>query len=98
MRGVDMNPANLDTVRSQARDSKTLPALELNAEDDSEEEYESDEEPEKDEAEEELEHLVFGDSAGFRDHLRHFSHKGAKDSEEDQDATGLEGLDDADVG
>ena len=55
---------------------------------------------EKDDTEIELEKLVFGDSAGFREGLRDF----AIDKQQDYDqaagesAAGLEGLDDADVG
>lgn len=57
-------------------------------------------EPEKDETEQELERLVFGDSAGFRDGLREGSDEEAEDDgeEEDEGVTGLEGLDDAQVG
>lgn len=60
-----------------------------------------DSEAEKDEAEAELERLVFGDEAGFREGLRDL---GSEDEDRDEDAgegavrTGLEGLDDADVG
>lgn len=58
-----------------------------------------DDEPEKDETEQELERLVFGDSAGFRDGIRDFSLEGQEDSAgEDGATTGLEGLDDAQVG
>jgi U3 small nucleolar RNA-associated protein 18 len=67
------------------------------------EEYGDDGEPELiDEDELELERLVFGDSAGFREGLKGFTGDKARreevvdDSLEDG-ATGLEGLDDADV-
>lgn len=50
-------------------------------------------EAEQDETEEELEHLVFGDRAGFRERLKSFPNKDVS-----EDATGLEGLDDAEVG
>lgn len=72
-----------------------------------EEEYEDNEsdvefnvesEPEKDETEEELEHLVFGDSAGFRERLKSFPQQEISVGAEDLEGTGLEGLDDADVG
>ena len=62
---------------------------------------------EKDEVEEELERLVFGDSAGFREGVRNFTAgaqqtKGSKQDglgeEQDRDEGGLEGLADADVG
>lgn len=53
---------------------------------------------EKDETEEELEQLVFGDSAGFREGLKNFRQAATTEDEDDQDVTGLEGLDDGDVG
>ena len=54
---------------------------------------------EKDETEEELERLVFGDSAGFREGLRDFSLEEEEGAEgEDEAPGGLEGLDDAQVG
>ena len=55
-------------------------------------------EPERDEEEEELEQLVFGDSSGFRDHLKNFQQEAVDNAGDDQDITGLEGLDDGDVG
>ena len=63
---------------------------------DSDVEFVLDGEIEKDESEEELERIVFGDSAGFRSGLKEFAL--AKQEEEDVDRSGLEGLDDADVG
>lgn len=78
------------------------------ADEESDNEQESDVEikvdgvPQKDETEEELERLVFGDSAGFREGLRDVSSDEAEeieDEDQDQDGTtGLEGLDDAQVG
>jgi hypothetical protein len=53
---------------------------------------------EKDETEEELEHLVFGDGAGFRERLKSFPQGDVSRGEDEQDITGLEGLDDAEVG
>lgn len=73
-------------------------------EEDSEEEHEeqeqeqdteSDDELAKDEAEIQLERLVFGDSGGFRDGLRDFD---KEEEAADEETTGLEGLDDAQVG
>lgn len=61
-------------------------------------EFNVDSEPEKDETEEELEHLVFGDSAGFREWLKSFPQQEATEGTDEQVGTGLEGLDDADVG
>ena len=55
-------------------------------------------EPEKDETELELEKLVFGDSVGFRERLKGFSQRDIKEGEDGREDTGLEGLDDADVG
>lgn len=66
-------------------------------EDESEEDAELDGEAEKDETEEELERLVFGDSIGFREGLKDFA-LGEAEDERYAEATGLEGLDDADVG
>ena len=53
-----------------------------------------------DETEQELERLVFGDSAGFREGLRDFAlHRQESESEESEEAAAdMEGLDDADVG
>lgn len=56
-----------------------------------------DEQSEKDETEIELERLVFGDSAGFRDGLKG-SALALREGEESEEGTGLDGLDDADVG
>lgn len=67
-------------------------------EDDSDGEFESDGEPEKDETEVELERLVFGDSAGFREGLRDFAREEREDEGAEEETTGLEGLDNADVG
>lgn len=57
---------------------------------------------EKDAAEEELEHLVFGDSAGFREGLRDFGLTEEEEFETEEgagnDTTDLAGLDDAAVG
>ena len=75
--------------------------LEFNGEegDDEEVEFESDDEQEKDEAEEELEHLVFGDSAGFRRGLKTLSvEEQLRDATDAQNVTGLESLNDAEVG
>lgn len=52
---------------------------------------------ERDETEEELERLVFGDSAGFREGLKEFS-LGDDEADEQHGANGLAGLEDADVG
>lgn len=72
---------------------------ESEAEQESDVEINVDGEPEKDETEQELERLVFGDSAGFRDGLRESSDVEVEDSEQEEEgATGLEGLDDAQVG
>lgn len=54
---------------------------------------------EKDESEEELEQLVFGDDKGFRSGLKTFvSGQEQQGYENQQLGTGLEGLNDADVG
>ncbi|KAK3710961.1 U3 snoRNP protein [Vermiconidia calcicola] len=75
------------------------PAVAVDGEDSepSDVEFELDGEPEKDETEEELEHLVFGDSAGFREGLKKFRQGEQKEEEETLAGTGLEGLDDADL-
>ena len=57
---------------------------------------ESEEEEEKDETEVELERLIFGDSAGFRDGLKG-SELAVREDESDEEAD-VDGLDDADVG
>ena len=54
----------------------------------------------KDETELELEKLIFGDSASFREGLKEFNlnkHEHGVEQEAEDERTGLEGLDDADV-
>lgn len=68
------------------------------AEDESDVEFELDAEPEKDEKEEELERLVFGDSAGFRAGLKSLARIELEQEDDANIDTGLEGLEDADVG
>jgi hypothetical protein len=81
-----------------------LSALEQAMDDESDAEIIVDGELDKDETEEELERLVFGDSAAFREGLKDFTleeyHEHEDEGEHDGDATtsGLEGLDDAQVG
>jgi len=76
----------------------TPPAHE-ESEEGSDVEFVTEAELEKDEAEEELERLVFGDSEGFREGLRDFKldDDEAEEDGADSDASGLEGMDDADV-
>lgn len=57
-----------------------------------------DEESDKDDGEIELERLVFGDSAGFREGLKASALARRDEVEDDEQTTGLDGLDDADVG
>lgn len=72
---------------------------ESNDSDASDVEFELGGEPEQDDTEEELEQLVFGDSAGFRRGLKALAKERDAEVEEDAQAiTGLEGLEDADVG
>jgi U3 small nucleolar RNA-associated protein 18 len=84
---------------SKATKPKELPVVLQNLDDESQDESDVeikvDGEIEKDETEEELERLVFGDSAGFKAGLRDFDNE---DDVEEEDDTGLEGLDDAAVG
>ena len=61
-------------------------------------EFELDGEPENDDTEDELERLVFGDSAGFREGLKDVESGEEVGDERDAETTGLEGFDDADVG
>jgi U3 small nucleolar RNA-associated protein 18 len=75
------------------------PTPPLQDDEDSDVEIVLDGEMDKDETEMDLERLVFGDSAGFRKGLGEIAV--TQDAEQGQDeagATGLEGLDDADVG
>jgi hypothetical protein len=76
----------------------TPPAYE-GSEEGSDVDFVTEAELEKDEAEEELERLVFGDSEGFREGLRDFKLDDDEVEEDgnDSDASGLEGMDDADV-
>lgn len=53
---------------------------------------------EKDETEEELERLVFGDSSAWREGLRDSAPREGEEQEQDDGTTGLEGLDNAQVG
>lgn len=80
--------------------SPSIHEEESDREQESDVEIKVDGEPEKDATEEELERLVFGDSAGFREGLRDVSSDEAEDVEEEEQegVTGLEGLDDAQVG
>lgn len=59
---------------------------------------ESESEVEKSETEEELERLVFGDVDGFRTNLKGFESEQVELDGTANEGTGLEGLDDADVG
>ena len=73
------------------------------AADDSDVEFQLDGEPERDETERELERLVFGDSAGFREGLDNATlddEVSEPEDEEDEEGqpSGVEGLDDAAVG
>jgi hypothetical protein len=84
-------------MQQQADPSSDDEEADAEASEASEVEFEVQSLPEKDETEEELEQLAFGDSAGFRKGLSSFA-AGREQEEEDQPGTGLEGLDDADVG
>jgi len=68
-RGVDRGTAELNAL--QKLPSPTQDEAEVSSED----ERMSDSEPEKDATEEELEKLVFGDNAGFREEIQKFGHK-----------------------
>lgn len=61
-------------------------------------EFAIDEDAEKSETEEELERIIFGDSAGFRQGLKNSALERVDQEESSDDATGLEALADADVG
>lgn len=91
--------------RQQVVQQPTPPAQDEEMEDEVESDVDIlvDGELEKDESESEeeleLERLVFGDSAGFREGLKDFALDAQEDAEESvDDASGLEGLDDAQVG
>ena len=73
------------------------------AADESDVEFQLDGEPERDETERELERLVFGDSAGFREGLEDAAPDDEASTQEDGEdeegqPSGMEGLDDAAVG
>lgn len=84
------DPARLPAVDQDTSDDDQASDVEINV----------DGVPEKDETEEELERLVFGDGAGFRAALARTSvDEDAEAQDQDDDGmTGLEGLDDAQVG
>lgn len=85
--------------RKQKMVQQPTPPTQGESEEESDVDFELDGEPEKDDVEQELERLVFGDSAGFREGLREVALGEAESDGEDEDAaTGFEGLDDADVG
>ena len=74
------------------------PPMPEESEDESDVEFKLDGEPEKDETEAELERLVFGDSAAFREGLKDFALEEQDLEEDEEQPSGFEGLDDADVG
>ena len=85
-------------IRQQAAQQPTPPTQD-EMDEESDVEFQLDGELEADETEQELEKLVFGDSAGFRQGLRGFALDEEEQEEEDgARQTGLEGLEDADVG
>lgn len=92
----------LERPKSSELRPELLQALDAENEDmdvdSAEEEEEEGDELEKDETEVELERLVFGDSSGFREGLKDFAPAEREDDGDAERATGLEGLDDADVG
>ena len=93
--------SRLNVINTQPREDEEEPDVadvEEDEYDNSEVESDVESEAEKDETEEELERLVFGDSAGFRERLKSFPREDAAGSEYGQDITCLEGLDDAEVG
>lgn len=87
----------LESRRGDEEDEQEFSGSEEDQYSDSEVESEAESEAEKDESEEELERLVFGDRAGFRDGLSRFR-PDTDEGEDDQGLTGLEGLDDSQVG
>lgn len=86
--------------RPQAKTSKQ----DLIRQEDGDEDMENDfdmaekEMSDKDETELELERLVFGDSAGFREGLNGSALAVRESKDDDEQTHGLDGLDDADVG
>jgi len=68
--------------------------------DESDVDIEMDGDAEKDETEMELERLVFGDSIAFRQGLKGFALEDDEEGSEEEvpETSGLEGLDDAEVG
>ena len=96
---LEMSRWNAQAAQSQ-EDAEEEDVSEV-AEDDYDEpdvDFDMESEAEKDETEEELEQLVFGDRAGFRERLKGFPQQDALEGAAEQDGTGLEGLDDAEVG
>jgi len=86
------------TVRVLEKVQQPTPPMQEESEAESDVEFKLDGEPEKDDTEAELERLVFGDSAAFREGLKDFALEQQEADEEDEQPSGLEGLDDADVG
>lgn len=100
---IYLNMAKSKQAKAARKQEETVqqptPPAQEGSEEGSDVEFVTEAELEKDEAEEELERLVFGDSEGFREGLRDFKldDDEAEEDGNDSDASGLEGMDDADV-
>lgn len=88
----------LERPRSRKAPEEDLIPREDEDEEMEEEVDDEEEESDKDDAEIELERLVFGDSAGFREGLKGSALALREEGEDDEQTAGLDGLDDADVG
>lgn len=93
-----MSKSDALTAKRRAGEEQNTRHADDQVDADFEVEFELDGEPEKSETEEELERLVFGDSAGFRRSLKDSALEQANWEESADEETVLEGLDDADVG
>ena len=91
-----MSRLNIQTTDREENESEMT--TQSDNEDGSVVEFEVDGEAEKSETEEELERLVFGDASAFRQGLKDFAGQVGEEEEAVHGSTGLEGLDDADVG
>lgn len=83
--------------RNVARE-QNIPSLDDNENDNSDIEFDLDEEEKKSETEEELERIIFGDNAGFRERLKSSALEKEDQEGSIDEATGLEALADSDVG
>lgn len=93
-----MSKARAPVVARQDNQEDAVWHAAVDEHDESDVEFQLDGETRKSEDEEELERLVFGDATGFQRGLKDFKNRELDVRESADENTGLEGLEDADVG